>query len=94
LINLSSQSLHFLLFKHNIKLPRHYITEILKSELNKNFFTFVNDYRVEEVKSRLVRDEYKNASVLQLGLDSGFNSSNPQYIRLPKIDGISGNQIF
>jgi AraC-like DNA-binding protein len=59
-----------------VKLPRHYITEILKSELDKNFFTLVNDYRIEEVKRRLISDEFKNDSVLRLALDSGFNSKS------------------
>lgn len=59
-----------------VKLPRHYITELLKSEVDKNFFTFVNNYRMEEVKSRLVSDKYRKASVLQIALDSGFNSKS------------------
>ena len=59
-----------------VKLPRHYITEILNSELNKNFFTLVNDYRIEEIKSRLVKDEFKKSPVLQVALNSGFNSKS------------------
>jgi len=60
----------------DVKLPRHYITEILKKELNMNFFTLVNDYRLEEVKKRLMSAEHKECSVLQLALESGFNSKS------------------
>lgn len=64
------------LLADKLKLPRHYITEILKLDLNKSFFALVNDYRVEEVKERLVSDTYKDESVLQVALASGFNSKS------------------
>ncbi len=60
----------------SVKLPRHYITEILKIDLKKNFFTLVNDYRIEEVKKRLINKEHKDDSVLQLAMESGFNSKS------------------
>lgn len=59
-----------------LKLPRHYITEVLKSLLDKNFFTLVNEYRMEEVKNRLLDPDYKNDSILQIALESGFNSKS------------------
>jgi len=59
-----------------VKLPRHYLTEILKKDLNKNFFTLINDYRLDEVKRRLLNEKYIDNSVLQLALESGFNSKS------------------
>lgn len=58
-----------------MKVPKHYLTEIFKKELQKNFFTLINDYRVEEVKSKLLNVQEKK-SVLQLALESGFNSKS------------------
>ncbi len=59
-----------------LKLPRHYVTEILTTDLKKNFFTFINDYRVEDVKARLVSKKYNGVTVLQIALESGFNSKS------------------
>ncbi len=59
-----------------VKVPRHYITEILKNDLKKNFFTLVNDHRIDAVKRRLKSEEYKEIPVLQLALECGFNSKS------------------
>ncbi|MCG8309444.1 MAG: helix-turn-helix transcriptional regulator [Cytophagales bacterium] len=59
-----------------VKIPRQYITEILREELNKNFFTLINDYRINEVKQRLISESYTNFSILQIAMSSGFNSKS------------------
>ncbi|MDZ7607048.1 MAG: helix-turn-helix domain-containing protein [Cyclobacteriaceae bacterium] len=59
-----------------MKLPRHYITEILKVEMNKNFFVMVNDYRVEAVKHMLQNPQSANMSLLTIALECGFNSKS------------------
>lgn len=51
-------------------------TELLNFELETNFYDFVNDYRVEEVKNRIVADEFKHLTLLAIGLDSGFQSKS------------------
>ena len=60
----------------DMKLPRHYISDILKQDLNKNFFMLINEYRIDEVKQRLLSEGFKNDSVLQIALNSGFNSKS------------------
>ena len=59
-----------------VKLPRHYITAILKQDLGKNFFTLINDYRLEEIKRRLADRADRKTPVLQLAMESGFNSKS------------------
>lgn len=59
-----------------VKIPRNYLTEILKYELNKNFFTLIQDFRIEEVKEKLRDSGLGNASVLQVALECGFNSKS------------------
>ena len=57
-------------------IPRFYITDILKNELNRNFFTLIQDYRIEEVKQKLRDEALSTVSVLQIALESGFNSKS------------------
>ena len=59
-----------------VKIPRHYITNILKSELNVNFFTLVNNYRLQEVKEKLRDPAYQKCPVLQIAMECGFNSKS------------------
>ena len=52
----------------------HQLSKLINQHFGKNFFEFVNNYRVEEFK-RLVSDpKNKNFSILGLALDAGFNS--------------------
>ena len=63
---------------HNLSLmtgiPRHYITQVLNEKHGKNFFTFINEYRVKEVIDRFADPKYNHYTILAIALDSGFNS--------------------
>ena len=50
------------------------ISNILNGKLNKNFYTFVNEYRVEEVKQKLSDKKNDHLKIISLAYDSGFNS--------------------
>ena len=53
--------------------PDH-LSQVLNTKLNRNFFDFVNHYRVEEFK-RLCREEQNpNITIMGLAWDAGFNS--------------------
>lgn len=57
-------------------IPKHYITEILNERHGRNFFTFINEYRVKEVISRLSDAKYQHYTILAIAFDSGFNSKS------------------
>lgn len=57
-------------------IPRHYITEVLNEKHGRNFFTFVNEYRVREVISRINDPKYQHYTILAIAFDSGFNSKS------------------
>ncbi|HCS49436.1 MAG TPA: hypothetical protein DIW61_14765 [Candidatus Aminicenantes bacterium] len=54
----------------------HHLSEIINTHLGKNFYDFVNDYRVEEVKRRLADPRSRAVTLLAIALDSGFNSKS------------------
>lgn len=60
----------------SLNIPRHYITEIINGHLGKNFYTLVNEYRVEEVKRMMADPKNDNFSILAIAFDSGFNSKS------------------
>ena len=51
-----------------------YLSRIINEKENKNFFEFVNAFRIEEVKEKLVDKEYHHYSILGIALESGFKS--------------------
>ena len=55
-------------------IPRHHITQVLNEKHGKNFFTFINEYRVQEVISRFNDPKNNNFTILAIAFDSGFNS--------------------
>ncbi|WP_156781845.1 helix-turn-helix domain-containing protein [Leptospira tipperaryensis] len=56
--------------KLNIK--SHQLSEFLNNNLNKSFFTYINQFRIEEAKNRLLTE--KGSSVIKIAFDCGFNS--------------------
>lgn len=59
-----------------MEITPHNLTEIINRFAGKNFYDFVNSYRVEEVKRRLKQADSKKLTVLALGMEAGFNSKS------------------
>ncbi len=51
-----------------------YLSGILNRYLYKNFFDFVNSYRVEAFKRKARDDSYRNFTLISIAYDCGFNS--------------------
>lgn len=69
-----------------LKIPKHHLTEVLNKNLGKNFFQFVNEYRVEEVKKHLSNP--KNLySIEAIGYECGFNSKSTFFSVFKNITG-------
>jgi len=60
----------------HLNISRHYITQIINEKLNKNFFQWINDYRIEEVKKLLLDPKYNHLTIVALAYDCGFNSKS------------------
>lgn len=54
----------------------HYITQVLNTVFNQNFYDFVNTYRIEEAQKRLTDTQFKNLTILAIAYDCGFNSKS------------------
>ncbi len=61
---------------NQMNITRHHLTEILNNDLGKNFFNFINTYRVKEVKKRLLDEKFAHLTIVAIAFDSGFNSKS------------------
>jgi AraC-like DNA-binding protein len=55
-------------------IARHHITQVLNETYKRNFFTFINEYRIKEVMERFNDPKFNNYTILAIALDAGFNS--------------------
>ena len=58
-----------------LNFPKYQLTEVLNTEIGKNFFQFVNSYRIEAVKKKLLEPKLKY-SIEAIGYECGFNSKS------------------
>lgn len=58
----------------DLNISRHKLSQVINYSQKKNFYKFINEFRVEEVKEKLTDPAYKHYTVLGIGLECGFNS--------------------
>jgi AraC-like DNA-binding protein len=59
-----------------VSISPHNLSEVINTQAGKNFYDFVNGYRVEEVMRRLRDPRYSHLTILAVAEDSGFNSKS------------------
>lgn len=57
-----------------LSLSPHNLSEVINTKLHKNFYDFINGYRMEEVKKDLADPSKQHLKILSLAFDAGFNS--------------------
>ncbi|WP_297098946.1 AraC family transcriptional regulator [uncultured Draconibacterium sp.] len=60
----------------DLNISPHHLSQIINEHFNMNFFEYTNQFRVEEVKSRINNPKFESFSLLGIALDSGFNSKS------------------
>lgn len=57
----------------------HKLSQVINENLGKNFFDFINNYRIEKAKDCLLDPEYKDLKIITLAFECGFNSKSTFY---------------
>lgn len=60
-------------------IPQHQLSEVLNGQLNQNFYSFVNNYRVQYAKELLTNEKTKNMAIVELAFEAGFRSKSSFY---------------
>lgn len=78
------------ILSEKLQIPKHQLTEVLNSVIGKNFFSFVNEYRVNAVKNMLKSKPHY--SIEAIGYECGFNSKSSFFTVFRKITGYTPMQ--
>ena len=78
----------FLSDKNGFQINAHQLSAYLNARMNKNLNEYLNEFRVEEMKERLTDPEYREYTVLRIGLDAGFNAGTTAHREFKKRTGL------
>lgn len=89
-----NENLNLREFALHLNADPNLVSFILNNHLGRNFYDFVNRYRIEEVKKKLNNPEYKHFSLLGIALESGFNSKTTFNRVFKQITGITPTEFL
>lgn len=69
-----------------------YVSQVINQEFNKNFISFVNEYRVKEVQEMMTEAMYENLTLEGMALKAGFKSKSSFNIAFKKEVGLTPSQ--
>lgn len=68
-------------------IPSYQLSQVIRFGLNKNFYDLINQYRIEHVQKLLASDEHNHETILDIAIQSGFNSKSTFNAAFKKITG-------
>ncbi|HLS31908.1 MAG TPA: AraC family transcriptional regulator [Flavobacteriaceae bacterium] len=72
-----------------IGINKSYLSRLINAELEVNFSCYVNQLRVEEMKTYINNPDFNNYTLTAMGLESGFNSKSSFNKAFKKHTGLS-----
>lgn len=74
-----------------LELPANYVSQLLNLGFQKNFSEYVNTFRLNEFKERVLLEENKDLTIMAVAYDSGFNSKTVFNTFFKKMEGTTPN---
>lgn len=73
----------------HVDLPPKLVSFMINADFGKSFNSYINEYRVNEFKNKLISEQNKRFTLLGLAFDSGFNSQASFYRIFREVTGLS-----
>ena len=73
-------------------LKRHLLSQVINTVFKKNFFEFINDYRIKEFKQQVLKESNSHLSILGIALECGFNSKATFNSAFKKAEGVTPSE--
>ena len=75
-----------------LQIPPHHLSRVINEKFGINFFDFINQYRVAEVKTKIDNPEFDNLSLLGIAFDCGFNTKSAFNRVFKKMTGMTPSE--
>lgn len=75
------------------QIPAHHISQVLNELFEKNFYEFINEYRVKDAMAILKDPKFKNHTYESIAFDVGFNSRSAFYSAFKKVYNTTPSKI-
>ncbi|HWV66725.1 helix-turn-helix transcriptional regulator, partial [Chitinophaga sp.] len=85
----TDQELSLPLLAEKLDLSLHELSWLLNKEIGKNFYQYINQFRVEQAKQLLQSPSHLHLSILAIGFDAGFNSKTTFNSTFKKMVGMT-----
>lgn len=86
------QNLNIEQFSAHLDLPVKEVSSVINKHFGTNFFEFINTYRVAEAKRLLADPSLADKTILDILLDSGFNSKSAFHRFFKRLAGMSPSE--
>lgn len=77
-----------------LKISPHLLSKVINEAYEKNFFDFVNSYRIEDFKERFEDPKNKHFTMLAIAFEVGFNSKTAFNRAFKKMTGSTPREYF
>jgi len=84
--------LNLSLLSEHTSIPQKTISFVLNQSLNKSFNEFINEYRIECFKEKIIQPELDNLTIAGIALECGFSSQATFQRAFKQITGVSPSQ--
>lgn len=75
-----------------VNAPAYLVSKVISTTMKTNFFTLINNSRIEEVKKELIIRDGKG--IMEIAYQSGFNSKSTFYEAFKKSTGLSPSEFI
>lgn len=74
---------------NDMELSTNHISQLINEKLGKNFFSFINEYRVSEFKQKISQRFHDSFTLTGVAMECGFSSKSAFYTVFKKITGMT-----
>ena len=85
-------NLNLALIAEHTGIAQKIISTVLNQHLNKSFNEFVNDYRIEAFKEKILQPEMDNLTIAGIAFECGFNSQATFQRTFKQATGVSPSE--
>ena len=85
-------NLNLKILSHAMNIPERQMSNAINQNSEQNFYSYINQYRVETVKNMFANNEQVKYSIVGIGEAAGFNSKSSFYTNFKKVTGITPSQ--